>query len=221
MKRSLVAGLGFLALAARCRLRRRICRAAHAVQGAGLCRAVQLDRLLPGHQRRRRLGRFRLEWLRRQQQPVGRHDRRHRRLQLAGRRQPVGVRPRRRHRLDQRQGQHRLRRARTARPGTTGSAPCAAASATPSIASCRTSPAASRSATSKPTAPASPARRTPTSGWTVGVGIEGVIAGNWTAKVEYLYADLGDTTCSAVACGVATNVDLQLNIVRAGLNYRF
>jgi outer membrane immunogenic protein len=58
-------------------------------------------------------------------------------------------------------------------------------------------------------------------GWTLGVGIEGVIAGNWTAKVEYLYADLGDTTCSAIACGTATNVDLNLNILRAGLNYRF
>ena len=41
------------------------------------------------------------------------------------------------------------------------------------------------------------------------------------AKVEYLYADLGDITCSAVACGVATNVDLRLNILRAGVNYRF
>jgi len=58
-------------------------------------------------------------------------------------------------------------------------------------------------------------------GWTVGAGIEGVLAGNWTAKLEYLYADLGDTTCSAVACGTATNVDLQVNIVRAGVNYRF
>lgn len=58
-------------------------------------------------------------------------------------------------------------------------------------------------------------------GWTVGAGIEGVIAGNWTAKVEYLYADIGDTTCSAAACGAATNVDLRMNIVRAGLNYRF
>ena len=58
-------------------------------------------------------------------------------------------------------------------------------------------------------------------GWTIGAGIEGVIAGNWTAKVEYLYADLGDTTCSAGACGVATNVDLTVNVVRAGLNYRF
>ena len=58
-------------------------------------------------------------------------------------------------------------------------------------------------------------------GWTIGAGLEGVIAGNWTAKVEYLYADLGDTTCSAVACGVATNVELTVNVVRGGLNYRF
>jgi outer membrane immunogenic protein len=58
-------------------------------------------------------------------------------------------------------------------------------------------------------------------GWTVGVGIEGAIAANWTAKVEYLYADLGDITCSAAACGVATNVGLDLSILRAGVNYRF
>ena len=55
----------------------------------------------------------------------------------------------------------------------------------------------------------------------IGYKSEGVIAGNWTAKLEYLYADLGDTTCNAVACGVATNVDLTVNVVRAGLNYRF
>jgi len=58
-------------------------------------------------------------------------------------------------------------------------------------------------------------------GWTVGVGLEGAIANNWTAKIEYLYTDLGNTTCSAVNCGVATNVDLQLNVLRGGLNYRF
>lgn len=58
-------------------------------------------------------------------------------------------------------------------------------------------------------------------GWTLGAGIEGVIVGNWTAKLEYLYADIGDTTCSAAACGTATNVDLQVNVLRAGLNYRF
>jgi outer membrane immunogenic protein len=58
-------------------------------------------------------------------------------------------------------------------------------------------------------------------GWTIGGGVEGVIAGNWTAKVEYLYVDLGDTGCTVASCGVASNVDLRLNTVRAGLNYRF
>ena len=28
-------------------------------------------------------------------------------------------------------------------------------------------------------------------GWTVGGGVEAAIAGPWTAKVEYLYVDLG------------------------------
>lgn len=58
-------------------------------------------------------------------------------------------------------------------------------------------------------------------GWTVGAGVEAAIAGNWTAKIEYLYVDLGDVGCSAVACGIATNVDLRANVVRAGVNLRF
>ena len=58
-------------------------------------------------------------------------------------------------------------------------------------------------------------------GWTLGAGIEGVIAGPWTAKLEYLYADLGSVTCSVPGCGAATNIDLQVNVVRAGINYRF
>ena len=58
-------------------------------------------------------------------------------------------------------------------------------------------------------------------GWTIGAGVEGVIVGNWTAKVEYLYADLGDITCNPIACGGATNVDYNVNIVRGGVNYRF
>jgi outer membrane immunogenic protein len=58
-------------------------------------------------------------------------------------------------------------------------------------------------------------------GWTVGGGIEGVIAGNWSAKLEYLHVNLGDITCSAAACGTATNVDFSVNMLRAGVNYRF
>jgi len=58
-------------------------------------------------------------------------------------------------------------------------------------------------------------------GWTVGGGLEGAIAGLWTAKIEYLYVDLGDNNCPAGACAPASNVDFRTNIVRAGLNYRF
>ncbi|HEY2758721.1 MAG TPA: outer membrane protein [Pseudolabrys sp.] len=54
-------------------------------------------------------------------------------------------------------------------------------------------------------------------GWTVGGGLEFALAGPWTAKVEYLYADLGKDSCDA--CG--GDVDLKTNVVRAGLNYRF
>ena len=35
-------------------------------------------------------------------------------------------------------------------------------------------------------------------GWTVGAGVEGAIGGNWTAKLEYLYVDLGRTSGSFV-----------------------
>jgi outer membrane immunogenic protein len=58
-------------------------------------------------------------------------------------------------------------------------------------------------------------------GWTAGGGAEFAITGPWTAKVEYLYVDLGKSTCSAASCGVSTNVDFNTSLVRAGLNYRF
>ena len=58
-------------------------------------------------------------------------------------------------------------------------------------------------------------------GWTIGGGIEGVIVDRWTAKLEYLYTDLGSSSCAAASCGIATNVSARNNILRAGLNYRF
>ena len=59
-------------------------------------------------------------------------------------------------------------------------------------------------------------------GWTVGAGLEFAIAGNWTAKAEYLYVDLGKFNCG-ISCGAAVtdNVSFTANIVRAGVNYRF
>jgi outer membrane immunogenic protein len=64
-------------------------------------------------------------------------------------------------------------------------------------------------------------------GWTVGGGLEYGF-GNWSAKVEYLYVSL--SAPSHVALPLAANPpfrlrhsvgDLDLNIVRLGLNYRF
>ncbi|HMG77176.1 MAG TPA: outer membrane protein [Xanthobacteraceae bacterium] len=59
-------------------------------------------------------------------------------------------------------------------------------------------------------------------GWTVGAGLEFAIAGNWTAKAEYLYVNLGKFNCG-ISCGalVTDNVSFTTNIVRAGVNYRF
>jgi outer membrane immunogenic protein len=58
-------------------------------------------------------------------------------------------------------------------------------------------------------------------GWTVGGGIETAFAPNWTAKLEYLYVDLGNGQVFNVVPGVPESVGLTANIVRAGINYRF
>lgn len=60
-------------------------------------------------------------------------------------------------------------------------------------------------------------------GWTAGAGAEFALAGNWTAKAEYLYVDLGDMSCGAAGCGVPapTNVDFTAHVVRGGFNFRF
>ena len=59
-------------------------------------------------------------------------------------------------------------------------------------------------------------------GWTAGGGIEYAFLHNWSAKVEYLYADLGKATCSS-ACSGGTPIDVTYStqIVRGGLNYKF
>jgi outer membrane immunogenic protein len=60
-------------------------------------------------------------------------------------------------------------------------------------------------------------------GWTLGGGLEGAITQNWTAKVEYLYVDLGKFNCG-LNCGaglVNDNVSFHTNLLRAGVNYKF
>jgi outer membrane immunogenic protein len=67
-------------------------------------------------------------------------------------------------------------------------------------------------------------------GWTVGAGVEGVVSGNWTAKLEYLYIDLGNVSGSFVTPIVAPSgaflsssysSHVTDNVVRVGVNYKF
>lgn len=60
-------------------------------------------------------------------------------------------------------------------------------------------------------------------GWTLGAGVEWAFSGPWSAKLEYLYADLGNITCDAATCGggADTTVSYKTNMVRLGVNYRF
>src|SRR5262249_28656785 len=73
------------------------------------------------------------------------------------------------------------------------------------------------------------------SGWTAGGGVEWAFADNWTAKVEYLYVNLGNgsVNCATIACLIASGTDgvtpngpaipvsvgLTENLFRVGVNY--
>ena len=61
-------------------------------------------------------------------------------------------------------------------------------------------------------------------GWTIGAGAEYMFADNWTAKLEYLYADLGSTTLTMdvpVVGEASEKVEQTFNLVRVGVSYKF
>ena len=73
-------------------------------------------------------------------------------------------------------------------------------------------------------------------GWTIGTGVETRLGGGWSAKLEYLYVDLGDVTnvlpipinpvfganfVNGGGAGMTNTLHVTDNIVRAGLNYKF
>ncbi len=63
-------------------------------------------------------------------------------------------------------------------------------------------------------------------GWTAGGGAEFALTPNITAKIEYLFVDLQNGSCTTaclVAPGPVTSADVTFkeNIVRGGLNYKF
>jgi opacity protein-like surface antigen len=64
----------------------------------------------------------------------------------------------------------------------------------------------------KITAPSGASETDSKIGWTVGRGAEYAFSRAWSVKAEYLYADIGKSTCDAMS---------KANIVRGGLNCRF
>lgn len=62
-------------------------------------------------------------------------------------------------------------------------------------------------------------------GWTAGAGIEFALTDSVTAKVEYLFVDLGKGSldCSVATCGVTTTIpaSFDASLVRGGINFKF
>jgi high affinity Mn2+ porin len=58
-------------------------------------------------------------------------------------------------------------------------------------------------------------------GWTAGGGVEWAFAPNWSANVEYLYTQYGNSSVLFPSAGMQFTSDFSLQQVRAGLNYRF
>jgi outer membrane immunogenic protein len=74
----------------------------------------------------------------------------------------------------------------------------------------------------KASVPGAPGASDSKAGWTAGGGVEFAIAGNWSAKAEYLYVNLGSFDCGA-NCGTPgpDNIKFNTNLIRGGVNYRF
>jgi outer membrane immunogenic protein len=75
----------------------------------------------------------------------------------------------------------------------------------------------------KSTDPAAPGGSKAMFGWTAGGGLEYAFMGNWSAKLEYLYVDLGKFDCGMLCTVGATvnNISFHEHVVRAGVNYKF
>jgi outer membrane immunogenic protein len=66
--------------------------------------------------------------------------------------------------------------------------------------------------------------KTTDTGWTVGGGIETELTSRWSARLEYLYMNLGTSTLDdSVSLGAPLHIDYKnrFQVVRAGLSYKF
>jgi high affinity Mn2+ porin len=58
-------------------------------------------------------------------------------------------------------------------------------------------------------------------GWVAGAGVEFPVMAHWTARVEYLFSDYGNSSATFPGTGQRFDSNLSLQEVRAGLNYQF
>ena len=58
-------------------------------------------------------------------------------------------------------------------------------------------------------------------GWAAGAGVEAPVAPHWTARLEYLFTDYGNSGTTFLAGAQRFDSDLMLHEIRAGLNYQF
>lgn len=58
-------------------------------------------------------------------------------------------------------------------------------------------------------------------GWVAGAGVEWGITQNWTARIEYLYLDLGSVTSVFPISNRQETSSLTMSVARFGVNYKF
>jgi high affinity Mn2+ porin len=58
-------------------------------------------------------------------------------------------------------------------------------------------------------------------GWAAGAGVEVPVAPHWTASLEYLFTEYGSSGVTFPNAAQRFNSDFTLQVLRAGLNYRF
>ena len=59
-------------------------------------------------------------------------------------------------------------------------------------------------------------------GWTLGGGVELELLAGWSAKIEYLYVDLGSRTTTYLSTPPISNASrFSANVITAGVNYHF
>jgi len=58
-------------------------------------------------------------------------------------------------------------------------------------------------------------------GWTAGAGIEGAFTDHWTARFEYLFVDLQNSSFSPAPAVPPISTKFNANLVRLGVDYKF